>query len=115
MLDLFCEKHRIGKAVVQDMLNARLGITNYEHEKKKKTKQIYLYRKQYAKKNIHNAYIHNTSSDMREVKGDDDTTQTTAAAVAKHRDNAEIFLFRFVLWKIVCANNTRGSKRKLLA
>lgn len=50
MLDLFCEKHRIGKAVVQDMLNARLGITNYEHEKKKKTKQIYLYRKQYAKK-----------------------------------------------------------------
>lgn len=36
MLDLFCEKHRIGKAVVQDMLNARLGITNYEHEKKKK-------------------------------------------------------------------------------
>lgn len=49
MLELFCEKHRIGKAVVQDMLNARLGITNYEHEKKRKTKQIYLYRKQYAK------------------------------------------------------------------
>lgn len=40
MLDLFCEKHRIGKAVVQDMLNARLGITNYEHEKKKKNKSI---------------------------------------------------------------------------
>lgn len=82
MLDLFCEKHRIGKAVVQDMLNARLGITNYEHEKKKKQNKSISTVNNTQKQNIHNAYIHNTSSDMREVKGDDDTTQTTAAAVS---------------------------------
>lgn len=83
MLDLFCEKHRIGKAVVQDMLNARLGITNYDtkRKKKKQNKSISTVNNT-QKQNIHNAYIHNTSSDMREVKGDDDTTQTTAAAVS---------------------------------
>lgn len=94
MLDLFCEKHRIGKAV---MLNARLGITNYETRKEKKTKQIYLYRKQYAKKNIHNAYIH-TSSDMREVKGDDDTTPRRQPAA---EPSTEIML-KFFYFDLSC-------------
>lgn len=47
MLDLFGEKHRIGKQLCR-ICKMPDWNTNYEHEKKK---QIYLYRKQYAKKN----------------------------------------------------------------
>lgn len=60
MLDLFCEKHRIGKQLCR-ICKMPDWNTNYEHEQKKK--QIYLYRKRYAKKKIHNATY--TSSDMR--------------------------------------------------